>query len=209
MKARGLRKKPAAWAAVAALALGGGACRREAAKTAGARGPCAVIETSMGAITVELLADQAPNTVAHFIGLAAGRKQWRDPRTGKLRRDPLYDGVPFHRVIPGFMIQTGDPMGDGRGDIGYFVKDEIDPRLRYDRPGMVGMANFGPDTNGSQFFITVGPGPDLNGRNTIFGRVKSGLDVAAAISRVPRDEHESSNRPLKPVWIKNIRIVDR
>ena len=172
-------------------------------------GPCAVIETSMGTITVRLLADKAPRTVEHFIGLATGHKQWRDPRTGQVRFDPIYDGVIFHRVIPGFMIQTGDPSGRGDGDIGYTIADEIDPQARYDRPGLVGMANFGPGTNGSQFFITVGPGQDLDGRNTLFGRVIEGLDVATAISKVPREELESSNRPLQPVWIKKVRIVER
>jgi peptidyl-prolyl cis-trans isomerase A (cyclophilin A) len=169
----------------------------------------AIIETSMGDITVRLLMDKAPKTVAHFIGLATGRKAWRDPRNGVMRRQPLYDGVTFHRVVPGFMIQTGDPSGRGDGDIGCAIKDEIDLRARYDRPGLVGMANFGPDTNGSQFFITVGPGPDLDGHNTLFGRVVGGLDVAVAISRVPRNELENSNRPLKPVWIKKLRIVER
>ena len=161
----------------------------------------------MGVITVELLPDRAPKTVAHFIGLATGKKQWRDPKTGEVRFNPLYDGLSIHRVIPGFLIQTGDPLGDGRGDIGYFIKDEIDPALRYDKPGLVGMANFGPNTGSSQFFITVGPAPDLNGRHTLFGRVVAGLDVAEAISRVPRDENESSDRPLKPVWVKRIRIT--
>ena len=183
------------------------ACRRPS--HAQAAGPFARIETSMGTITVQLLAAQAPKTVAHFIGLATGKKQWRDPKTGKVRFDPLYDGVQIHRVIPGFMIQTGDPLGDGSGDIGYTIADEIDPSLRYDQPGLVGMANFGKDTNGSQFFITVGPGADLNGRHTLFGRVVQGLDVATAISRAPRDELESSNRPHKPIWVKRIRIVDR
>ncbi|HAM35497.1 MAG TPA: peptidyl-prolyl cis-trans isomerase [Elusimicrobia bacterium] len=192
--------------AVAVLALGATACGR---KSDGKAGKFAIIETSMGVIKVELFVDKTPLTAAHFIGLATGQKPWRDPRTGKQRSDPVYDGVPFHRVIPGFMIQTGDPMGDGRGDVGVAVKDEIVPGLSFDKPGMVGMASFGPDTNASQFFITVGPGPDLTGRQTLFGRVAEGLDVAVAISKVPRDEHESSNRPLKPVWIKRLRIVER
>ncbi|MBI5241556.1 MAG: peptidylprolyl isomerase [Elusimicrobia bacterium] len=163
----------------------------------------------MGTITVRLLKDKAPKTVEHFIGLATGKKQWRDPRNGAVRYEPLYDGVTFHRVVPGFMIQTGDPSGRGDGDIGYTIKDEIDPKARYDRPGLVGMANFGPDTNGSQFFITVGPAPDLDGRHTLFGEVAAGLDAATAISQVPRNELEHSNRPLKPVLIKKLRIVER
>ena len=104
---------------------------------------------------------------------------------------------------------VGDPSGRGDGDIGYTVKDEIDPGARYDKPGLVGMANFGPNTNGSQFFITVGPAPDLNSRHTLFGEVTDGLEVAAAISKVPRNELEHSNRPLKPVTIKTLRIVER
>lgn len=172
-------------------------------------GPFAVIETSMGDITVQLLPDKAPKTVEHFIGLATGKKQWRDPKTGEVHSNPFYDGLTVHRVVPGFLIQTGDPLGNGQGDVGSFVKDEIDPTLRYDRPGFVGMASFGPDTGSSQFFITLGPAPDLDGRHTLFGRVVAGLDVAEAISRVPRDEHESSNRPLKPVWVKRIRIIQR
>jgi peptidyl-prolyl cis-trans isomerase A (cyclophilin A) len=191
-----------------ALALGAAACKKSPGQDLGP-GKYAVLETSLGTITFQLLADQAPQTVAHFIGLASGQKQWRDPRTGQVRFDPLYDGVPVHRVIPGFMIQTGDPQGDGRGDIGYTIKDEIVPGLRYDRPGMVGMASYGPDRAGSQFFITVGPGPDLDGRNTLFGKVVAGLDVAVAISQVPRDEHESSNRPLQPVIVKKVRILER
>jgi peptidyl-prolyl cis-trans isomerase A (cyclophilin A) len=187
------------------LSYGAAACKKPALSA----GTFAVIETSMGVITVQLLADKAPKTVAHFIGLATGKKAWRDPRNGAVRYDPLYDDVAFHRVVPGFLVQTGDPSGRGDGDIGCTVKDEIDPQARYDRPGLVGMANFGPDTNGSQFFITVGPGPDLDGHNTLFGRVVDGLDVAVAISRVPRNELESSNRPLKPVWIKKLRIVER
>ncbi|MCX5795782.1 MAG: peptidylprolyl isomerase [Elusimicrobia bacterium] len=187
------------------LAVGPSGCK----KRPQAAGTFAVIETSMGTITVELLKDKAPKTVAHFIGLATGKKAWRDPRNSAVRYEPLYDGVPFHRVVPGFMIQAGDPSGRGDGDIGCTVKDEIDPKARYDRPGLVGMANFGPDTNGSQFFITVGPGPDLDGRNTLFGRVTDGLGVAVAISKVPRNELESSNRPLKPVLIKTLRIVER
>jgi peptidyl-prolyl cis-trans isomerase A (cyclophilin A) len=198
-----------AWLLVAALTLSPCACPKKTAGAQAGKGAYAVIETSLGDITVQLLAEQAPKTVAHFIGLATGRKAWRDPRNGAVRNEPLYDGVVFHRVVPGFLIQTGDPSGRGDGDIGATVKDEIDPKARYDRAGLVGMANFGPDTNGSQFFITVGPGPDLDGRNTQFGRVVAGLDVAVAISQVPRNERESSNRPLKPVWIKKLRIVER
>jgi len=200
--------KPALLLLLAALALGMGACRQKAAPAA-VRRPFALIETTLGTITVELLADKAPKTVAHFAALAQGKKAWRDPRDGRVRYDPLYDGLVFHRVIPGFMIQTGDPSGRGDGGIGVTVPDEIDPQARFDSSGQVGMASFGPGTNSSQFFISVGPGAELNGRNTLFGKVVRGLDVAVAISKAPRDRDESSNRPLKPVRIKKLTIVDR
>ncbi|MDD5656064.1 MAG: peptidylprolyl isomerase [Elusimicrobia bacterium] len=187
------------------LALAAG-CRDGAAK---AEGPFAVLETSLGVIVVRLLPRAAPRTVEHFVALATGGKAWRDPRTGRARRAPLYDGLTFHRIVPGFMIQTGDPRGDGRGDIGLTVADEIGPGLRFDRPGVVGMANFGRDANGSQFFITVAPAPELDGRHTIFGEVAAGLGVAAAISRVARDESEGSDLPLRPVRLKRLRIVER
>lgn len=195
---------------LATLACG---CRQEPApateKTKALAARMAVLTTSMGVIKVRLLSDKAPKTCEHFIGLATGAKAWRDPRDGREKRTPLYDGVIFHRVIPGFMIQTGDPLGDGRGDIGITIADEIKPDLRYDRPGLLGMANFGPDTGGSQFFITLGAAPMLDGRHTLFGEVVEGLDVARAIASVPRDETSGSDRPLKPVVLKTLRIFER
>jgi peptidyl-prolyl cis-trans isomerase A (cyclophilin A) len=160
----------------------------------------------MGEIVCRLFETEAPKTVANFVGLAKGTKTWTDPETGKSKHTPLYSGTLFHRVIPGFMIQGGDPLGDGTGTPGYHIDDEIDPNLVFDKPGVLAMANSGPNTNGSQFFITVAATPHLNGHYSIFGQVVSGQDVADAISQVPRDEN-NEDRPLKPVKI--LRIVIR
>lgn len=172
----------------------------------------AVIKTSKGKIVAKLFGDQAPKAVANFIGLATGSKTWIDPRNGKtMNNTPLYNGISFHRVIPGFMAQTGDPLGDGRGNVGYTFEDEFDKSLRFDKPGMLGMANAGPATNGSQFFITAAPTPHLNDYHTIFGEVVEGLDVVQAIVSVPRDMDPGSytpDKPLKPVLIENITIQE-
>lgn len=169
----------------------------------------AILTTTMGVLKVKLFTEQAPRTCAHFIGLATGQKQWRDPRNGQVMFAPLYDGLTFHRVIPGFMIQTGDPLGDGRGTIGYTIADEFHPALRYDRAGLLGMANMGPDTAGSQFFITLAPTPALDGQHAIFGEVLEGLAVAKAIAAVPREEAFGADKPLTPVVIMTLTIVDR
>jgi peptidyl-prolyl cis-trans isomerase A (cyclophilin A) len=168
-------------------------------------GVYAVIYTSMGNIVCRLLDKDAPKTVANFIGLASGTKPWTNPKTGKLmRRTPLYSGTGFHRVIPDFMIQGGDPAGDGTGSPGYEFANENSGGRAFDKPGILAMANHGPNTNGSQFFITVGPAEHLNGNYTIFGEVVSGQDVADAISKVPRD---ADDKPLTPVTI--LRIMTR
>lgn len=174
----------------------------EAVKTAAVK---TVFHTSMGDITCELYPDEAPLTVENFISLARGTKKWTDPATGKEVTRPLYDGTVFHRVIPEFMIQGGDPLGTGIGGPGYEFKDEISQKLRFDKAGILAMANAGPDTNGSQFFITVAPTPWLNGRHTIFGRVISGQDVADAISGVKRD---GQDKPLKPVVLNSVEIIE-
>jgi peptidyl-prolyl cis-trans isomerase A (cyclophilin A) len=196
---------------LAALLLTG--CKNKEAQAPAIGGRAApsfvVLTTSLGVIKVRLFTDKAPRTCAHFIGLATGAKSWRDPRSGQMMRTPLYDGVVFHRVIPGFMIQTGDPLGDGRGEIGLTVADEFHPELRYDRPGLLGMANAGPDTAGSQFFITLAAAPVLDGRHSLFGEVVEGLGVAKAIADVPREEAGGADRPLTPVLIETLRIVDR
>ena len=174
-------------------------------------GPTAVIDTSMGRLTCKLYAQQAPATVANFIGLAEGTKDWTDPKTlKKMHGVPLYSGTTFHRVIPGFMIQGGDPEGDGLGDPGYFFQDEIDPSLTFDIPGRLAMANAGPGptgggTNGSQFFITEVALPELNGKHTIFGQCDAhSVLLVASIARVPRD---ASDKPLTPIVINRITIV--
>jgi peptidyl-prolyl cis-trans isomerase A (cyclophilin A) len=163
----------------------------------------AVIYTSMGDIVCRLFPSSAPKAVANFVGLANGSKPWTDPETGKLKHTPLYSGTTFHRVIPGFMIQGGDPVGNGTGSPGYQFDDEIDTSKTFDHPGVLAMANSGPNTNGSQFFITVAPENYLNGHYTIFGEVVSGQDVADAISQVPRNEDD---KPLTPVKINRISI---
>lgn len=162
----------------------------------------AIFETSMGNITVILFEKEAPKTVANFIELAQGKKEWRDPKTGKMTKRPLYDGTIFHRVIPEFMIQGGDPAGNGTGGPGYTFEDEFTPKLRHDSPGRLSMANRGPNTNGSQFFITEVPTPWLDGRHTIFGQVLDGLDLVKKIARVKA----SRNRPVEDVVLKRVVI---
>jgi len=174
-------------------------------------GPTAVIDTTMGRLTCKLYDQQAPVTVANFIGLAEGTKDWTDPKTlKKVHNQPYYNGTTFHRVIPEFMIQGGDRMGTGAGDPGYFFQDEIDPSLPFDQPGRLAMANAGPGpsgggTNGSQFFITETPVPQLNGKHTIFGQCDAhSVLLVASIARVERN---SEDKPLTPVVIDRITIV--
>ena len=168
-----------------------------------APGTYAVFETSQGNIVVRLLEKEAPQTVANFIGLAEGTKEFADPRTGQKTKRPFYDGLIFHRVIPDFMIQGGCPLGTGTGGPGYQFADEFHPSLRHSGPGKLSMANSGPNTNGSQFFITVAATPWLDKRHTIFGEVVEGQDVADKISKLPRD---SSDRPRTPVTLQHVRI---
>ncbi len=166
--------------------------------------PTARLNTSKGTIVVKLFEEQAPETVANFVGLADGSKQWMDPATGKPSNNSLYEGTIFHRVIDGFMIQGGDPLGTGRGGPGYTFKDEIHKDLRFDRPFLLAMANAGPGTNGSQFFITVGEPNWLNGRHTIFGEVVEGSDVVTEITNVSTD---AQDRPHEDVVINSIEIT--
>src|SRR4030081_1544769 len=169
-------------------------------------GTYAHFDTSMGKFTIELFESQAPNTVGNFVGLAEGTKEWKDPHTGQAMKDkPFYDGVIFHRVIDGFMIQGGDPEGTGRGGPGYEFGDEFHPELKFDRPYLLAMANAGPGTNGSQFFITVGPTPHLNRKHTIFGEVADAESraVVDAIANTPTDR---SDRPLTDVVIQHVEI---
>ena len=143
----------------------------------------ATFQTTMGAIVVKLLPEKAPVTVENFVGLAEGTKEWTHPRTGEKAKKPLYDGTVFHRVIPEFMIQGGDPLGTGTGGPGYRFADEIGPDNKFDRPGLLAMANAGPGTNGSQFFITEVPTPHLNRGHTIFGEVVKGGELVGKIAR--------------------------
>ena len=155
-------------------------------------------ETTMGNITAKLFEAEAPKTVKNFVDLAEGRKAFKDPTTGQMVRRPLYNGVTFHRVIPGFMLQTGDPTGTGAYDAGFTVPDEYTPSLRYDRPGRLGVANIGqPNTGSCQFFITEVPTPHLNNMHTIFGQVVEGQDLVPKIANVPRDQNDKPRTPVK------------
>src|SRR5690606_27902621 len=170
-------------------------------------GPMALyaqFETSLGNFTVELFEEQAPKTVANFVGLAEGTKEWTHPETGEKHRKPFYDGIIFHRVIRGFVIQGGDPLGLGYGGPGYQFEDEFHPDLRHDRAGVLSMANAGPNTNGSQFFITLGPTPHLDQRHSVFGVVTEGMDVVEKIGDVPTGP---GDRPRTPVVMNRVRIV--
>jgi peptidyl-prolyl cis-trans isomerase A (cyclophilin A) len=163
----------------------------------------ATLYTNQGPVVIRLFPDHAPKTVRNFVELAEGGRQWTDPRTGRATTDKLYDGTIFHRIIPDFMIQGGDPLGSGRGGPGYKFADEIHPDLAFDRPYLLAMANAGPGTNGSQFFITVVPTPWLNGKHTIFGEVIEGADVVDLITRVKTG---SQDRPVEDVTIESVTV---
>jgi peptidyl-prolyl cis-trans isomerase A (cyclophilin A) len=163
----------------------------------------ATLMTTQGTVTVRLFPDHAPKTVRNFVELAEGGREWIDPRTRARSKDKLYDGTIFHRVIAGFMIQGGDPLGTGTGGPGYKFADEIHPDLRFDKPYLLAMANSGPGTNGSQFFITTVPTPWLNGKHTIFGEVISGADVVENISRV---QTVPGDRPVTDVVLQSVTI---
>ena len=160
--------------------------------------------TTEGSFTVRLFEEEAPNTVANFVGLAEGTREWTDPRTNRKVKTPYYDGVIFHRVIDGFMIQGGDPLGQGIGGPGYTFPDEFHPRLRHDRAGILSMANRGPNTNGGQFFITLGPTPHLDDRHTIFGEVTDGMDVVRRIGSTKTGERD---RPVTDIVIQAVKIT--
>ncbi|MDP3543549.1 MAG: peptidylprolyl isomerase [Elusimicrobiota bacterium] len=160
----------------------------------GQAGPFAVMETSKGRMVARLYPDRAPKTIAHLRALAG-------------RPKPFYNGLTFFRVIPGFLIQTGDPAGTGRGDPGLPVPDEIRPGDRFDKPGLLGMASWGPGTSQTQFFITLGPAPDLDGLHTQFGELIEGLEVAQAIAAVPRETRDGIDRPFDPPVLKSFKIV--
>ncbi len=169
-------------------------------------GPTVIMDTSMGRITCRFFEHQAPKAVANFIGLAQGTKDWTDPNTTRKQHNkPYYDGTTFHRVIPEFMIQGGDPTGTGRGDPGFTFDDEFDPNLNFDVAGRLAMANSGPNTNGSQFFITEQPVESLNQHYTIFGQCDDpSVLVVKTIARVERD---SNDKPSTPVALKKVTII--
>ena len=159
-------------------------------------GTYAQFTTSMGNFTVLLFDQDAPKTVANFVGLAEGTKEWTDPKTGQKVKRPYYDGLIFHRVIDGFMIQGGDPLGVGTGGPGYQFADEFSPKARHSKEGILSMANSGPNTNGGQFFITLGPTPHLDNKHSVFGEVVEGMDVVRKIGKV---KVGMNDKPVTPV----------
>lgn len=167
-------------------------------------GTYARFTTNHGSFLVRLFDKDAPNTVANFVGLADGTKEWTDPRSGKRMKAPYFDGLLFHRIIDDFMIQGGDPTGTGTGGPGYKFGDEFSPKLRHSKPGILSMANAGPGTNGSQFFITLAATPWLDNKHSVFGEVVEGMDVVKIIGKVPT--RKPDDRPLKDVVLQSVRI---
>jgi len=162
--------------------------------------------TSEGSFTVRLMPDHAPKAVANFVELAQGKREWKDPRDGQKKNEPLYSGTIFHRVIPDFMIQGGDPDGTGMGGPGYTFEDEVPADgPSFDKKGILAMANAGPNTNGSQFFVTVAETPWLTGRHTIFGRVTDGMPVVEAISMLATG---ANDKPMKDVVLERVEITE-
>jgi len=168
------------------------------------KGLYAILDTTMGEMICRLEEEKTPETVKNFTGLATGEKEYTDPRDNKKSNQPFYDGTIFHRVIKDFMIQAGDRLGMGTGGPGYRFKDEFHPELKHDAPGVLSMANAGPNTNGSQFFITLVPTPWLNNKHTVFGKIVKGADVLQKIGKVPT---ASMDRPREEVKINSIRIA--
>jgi peptidyl-prolyl cis-trans isomerase A (cyclophilin A) len=162
----------------------------------------AIFETSVGTFKAKLFPEEAPKTVDNFVGLAEGTIEWTDLK-GKKEKKKLYDGTVFHRVIKNFMIQGGDPLGNGTGGPGYKFKDEFSPKLRHSKPGMLSMANAGPGTNGSQFFVTVVPTPWLDDKHTIFGEVVEGMNIVTKISET---KTLPGDKPAEPVVLKSVKI---
>jgi peptidyl-prolyl cis-trans isomerase A (cyclophilin A) len=171
-------------------------------------GVYAHITTNHGAMIARLFDKEVPRTVENFVGLAEGKKQWKNPRTGTMVRRPYYNNLTFHRIIPNFMIQGGDPEGTGMGGPGFTFADEFNPKLRHSKAGILSMANSGPNTNGGQFFITLAPTPWLDNRHSVFGEIVEGMDVLTALGNVPTNGKGGNppNKPLKPVIMKSVRI---
>ena len=168
------------------------------------KGLYAVLTTNHGAITVKLEEEKTPETVKNFVGLATGEKEYTDPKTGKASKEPFYNGTVFHRIIKNFMIQGGDRLGQGTGGPGYRFKDEFHPTLRHTGPGILSMANAGPGTNGSQFFITLVPTPWLDNKHSVFGTVVKGMEVVSAIGTAATG---AQDRPREEIRIDNVKIV--
>jgi len=164
----------------------------------------AVFTTSEGTFKVKLFDQEVPNTVANFVGLAEGTKEFTDPKTGQKTKRPFYDGLVFHRVIDGFMLQGGCPLGTGTGGPGYKFADEFNAKLRHAKPGILSMANAGPGTNGSQFFVTLAATPWLDNKHSVFGEVVEGMDVVNKIGTAPTSK--PGDRPLKPITINSVKI---
>ncbi len=166
----------------------------------------ATLHTSAGDIRVELFGNHTPKTVQNFVELAEGTREWKHPGTGATSKDPLYNGTVFHRVISGFMVQGGDPLGEGFGGPGYQFADEFHPELSFDRPYLLAMANSGPNTNGSQFFVTVGPTPHLNRKHTIFGEVVD-PDSRAVVDAIAASATDRRDRPVQPITIDSVTVA--
>jgi peptidyl-prolyl cis-trans isomerase A (cyclophilin A) len=198
-----IRLVTVAWMASALLAQTPEAPQAAAAKPARENGLYAVMTTSQGVITLRLFEKEAPITVRNFTGLVRGTKDFRDPKTGQMVKRPFFNGVTFHRVIPGFMIQAGDPTGIGNYDPGYTIPDEFVPTLKFDVPGRLAMANAEqPHTGSTQFFITEVPTPHLDGKHTIFGQVVEGQDMVTKIANVPRGANDKPKTAVKIISIK-------
>ncbi len=160
--------------------------------------------TSEGNFTARLFDAETPNTVANFTGLADGSKEWTDPRSGRKVKQPYFNGTVFHRVIDGFMIQGGDPLGQGTGGPGYTFADEFHPKLKHEKAGILSMANRGPDTNGGQFFITLAATPWLDNKHSVFGEITEGMDVVKKIGGTATSK--PGDRPVKPITIESVKI---
>jgi peptidyl-prolyl cis-trans isomerase A (cyclophilin A) len=163
--------------------------------------------TSEGNFTARLFDAETPNTVANFTGLADGSKEWTDPRSGRKVKQPYFNGTVFHRVIDGFMIQGGDPLGQGTGGPGYTFADEFHPKLKHEKAGILSMANRGPDTNGGQFFITLAATPWLDNKHSVFGEITQGMDVVKKIGGTATSK--PGDRPVKPITIESVKIEKR
>lgn len=198
--------KPAAPTSKPAASTAKPAAPAAPAVSAAKHGPgvYAHITTNHGAMIARLFDKDAPKTVENFVMLAEGKKQWRNPRTKTMVRRPYYNNLTFHRIIPNFMIQGGDPEGTGVGGPGFTFADEFNPKLRHSKAGILSMANAGPNTNGGQFFITLVPTPHLNDRHSVFGELVEGTDTLMAIGNVPTKD--KGGMPVKPVVIKSVRI---